>query len=411
MSERKAKWHLPENYKRRTILFIECGQSGYGGSFQCLYLTIKSQCKEKFHFIVFFLNPSHFYDKLMKMGVECYYIEDIIFSGNHNWKKYILGKLNGFVLRVIPLFSVWCDFIVHSLTIYRILTIVKNKKIDIIHLNNQIVLNYFGLRIARILNIQCISHLRTFNSYGLTKSKISYANEIGVNYMAISEQIKNYWIEKGLPSESVTTLYDPYLRLYENCASSNNLEFIDSHDGYKLVFVGRFIECKGIPFLIETFKMLLNSGVQAKLCLVGNGEEESNLREIVNREGLKNDVIFLGYHSNPMAIIRKMDLLILPSKEEGLGRVLLEAMDVGTPVIGTKIGGIPVIIEHGVNGLLVDYGDVDNLKRSIIEILQNDSLREEIIQGGYETINSKFNVETYREKIENIYDSLFGVTK
>ena len=405
MSERKAKWHLPENYKRRTILFIECGQSGYGGSFQCLYLTIKSQCKEKFHFIVFFLNPSHFYDKLMKMGVECYYIEDIIFSGNHNWKKYILGKLNGFVLRVIPLFSVWCDFIVHSLTIYRILTIVKNKKIDIIHLNNQIVLNYFGLRIARILNIQCISHLRTFNSYGLTKSKISYANEIGVNYMAISEQIKNYWIEKGLPSESVTTLYDPYLRLYENCSSSNNLEFIDSHDGYKLVFVGRFIECKGIPFLIETFKMLLNSGVQAKLYLVGSGEEENRLRDLVYCQELGEDVIFLGYSSDPLAIIRRMDLLILPSKEEGLGRVLLEAMDIGIPVIGTEVGGIPEVIDNEVNGLLVPYGDKFALKEAILRVLNDEVLRQNIINAGFHTLQSKFNEECYSKKLENIYSS------
>ena len=407
MSERKAKWHLPENYKRRTILFIECGQSGYGGSFQCLYLTIKSQCKEKFHFIVFFLNPSHFYDKLMKMGVECYYIEDIIFSGNHNWKKYILGKLKGFVLRVIPLFSVWCDFIVHSLTIYRILTIVKNKKIDIIHLNNQIVLNCFGLCIARILNIQCISHLRTFNSYGLTKSKISYANEIGVNYMAISEQIKNYWIEKGLPSESVTTLYDPYLRLYENCSSSNNLEFIDSHDGYKLVFVGRFIECKGIPFLIETFKMLLNSGVQAKLYLVGSGEEENRLRDLVYCQELGEDVMFLGYSSDPLAIIKRMDLLILPSKEEGLGRVLLEAMDIGIPVIGTEVGGIPEVIDNEVNGLLVPYGDKFALKEAILRVLNDEVLRQNIINAGFHTLQSKFNEECYSKKLENVYSSLF----
>ena len=406
MSERKAKWHLPENHKRRTILFIECGQSGYGGSFQCLYLTIKSQCKEKFHFIVFFLNPSHFYDKLMKMGVECYYIEDIIFSGNHNWKKYILGKLNGFVLRVIPLFSVWCDFIVHSLTIYRILTIVKNKKIDIIHLNNQIVLNYFGLCIARILNIKCISHLRTFNSYGLTKSKISYANEIGVNYMAISEQIKNYWIEKGLPLESVATLYDPYPRLYENYSSSNNLEFIDSHGGYKLVFVGRLIECKGIPFLIESFKMILSSGIQAKLYLVGSGEEENRLRDLVYCQELGEDVIFLGYSSDPLSIIKRMDLLILPSKEEGLGRVLLEAMDIGIPVIGAEVGGIPEVIDNEVNGLLVPYGDKFALKEAILRVLNDEVLKNRIINAGFYTIQSKFNIEHYSDKLKNVYEAM-----
>jgi glycosyltransferase involved in cell wall biosynthesis len=84
-------------------------------------------------------------------------------------------------------------------------------------------------------------------------------------------------------------------------------------------------------------------------------------------------------------------------------------MDVGTLVIGTRIGGIPEIIEHGVNGLLVDYGDIEALKNSIIRILKNNSLREKIIQGGYETINSKFHVNTYKEKLENVYDNFLGV--
>jgi glycosyltransferase involved in cell wall biosynthesis len=84
-------------------------------------------------------------------------------------------------------------------------------------------------------------------------------------------------------------------------------------------------------------------------------------------------------------------------------------MGVGTPVIGTRVGGIPEIIEHGRNGLLVNYGDVNNLKCSIIKILKNKSFREKLILGGYETINSKFRVETYQEKLENVYDNLVGV--
>ena len=118
---------------------------------------------------------------------------------------------------------------------------------------------------------------------------------------------------------------------------------------------------------------------------------------------------FLGYRRNPQAFIRKADLLVLPSSEEGFGRVLLEAMDIGTPVIGTRIGGIPEVIEHGVNGLLVDYGDIEALKRSIIKILKDEQVGKKIVKGGYETINSKFRVETYQEKLENIYDSFLGI--
>jgi glycosyltransferase involved in cell wall biosynthesis len=101
---------------------------------------------------------------------------------------------------------------------------------------------------------------------------------------------------------------------------------------------------------------------------------------------------------------------VLPSKKEGFGRVLLEAMGTGTPVIATRIGGMPEIVEHGINGLLVDYGDIEALKKSIIEILEDKLLRKKLIQGGYEVMNSKFRVETYQEKLENVYDTLLGVT-
>ena len=102
---------------------------------------------------------------------------------------------------------------------------------------------------------------------------------------------------------------------------------------------------------------------------------------------------------------------MLPSNNEPFGRVLLEAMYIGTPAIGTKTGGIPEIIEDGVSGLLVDYGDVEALKKSIITILENEQVREKIIRGGGEILNSRFRDETYQGKLENVYDTLLGIAE
>ena len=395
----------------KNILFIESGQSGYGGSFQSLYTTINRLNVKKYHFIVIFFNPTIFYDKLVQIGIERYYINDVIFSGKQNWKKYILGKLNGGFLKMLPLFSVWIDFLIHIKTIYKLLLIARKRKIDIIHLNNQLVLNFMGLFIAKSLNIPCVVHLRTFNSYGLNQYKVAYSRKINIHYIAVSEKIKRHWIERGLDSDMIEVLHNVFQSNHDSKAENKDTSLIMEYDGYKLVFVGRLIECKGISFLIEGFKMVLNSGIKAKLYLVGSGEEENRLKEIVCCQELEEEVVFLGYSDNPLAIIKMMDLLVLPSKEEGFGRVLLEAMDAGIAVIGTKSGGIPEIIEDGINGLLVDYGDIETLKNSIIKILKNNSLREKIIQGGYETINSKFCVETYQEKLENVYGTLPNVAK
>jgi glycosyltransferase involved in cell wall biosynthesis len=390
----------------KNILVIESGRSGYGGSFQSLYMTINSLNVKNYHFIVIFFNPTVFYDKLVQIGVECYYINDVIFSGEQNWKKYILGKLNGFFLKMLPLFSVWIDFLIHIKTIYKLLLIARKRKIDIIHLNNQLVLNFVGLFIAKYLKVPCVAHLRTFNSYGLNQYKVAYSRKINIHYIAVSEKIKRHWIERGLDSDMIEVLHNVFQSNHDSKAENKDTSLIMEYDGYKLVFVGRLIECKGISFLIEGFKMVLNSGIKAKLYLVGSGEEENRLKEIVCCQELEEEVVFLGYSDNPLAIIKMMDLLVLPSKEEGFGRVLLEAMDAGIAVIGTKVGGIPEIIDNEVNGLLVPYGDVLALKEAILRILNNEVLKQRIINAGFYTIQSKFNIEHYSDKLKDMYEAM-----
>jgi glycosyltransferase involved in cell wall biosynthesis len=393
----------------KNILFIESGRSGYGGSFHSLYITIKNLNQKKYKCNVVFFNKTVLYEKITKAGTECHYIDDVIFSEGRRWQKYMLGKLNGFVLRYLPFLSVWLEYIIHSGAISNITILARRKNIELVHINNQIVLNFMGVFVAKSLSVPCVSHLRTFNSYGLNQYKIAYTKIINLHYIAISEKIKRHWVQKGLDSRNVDVVYNVYQSSEDNDLQVNGVSDMSEYDGYKIIFVGRLTGCKGVPFLLKSFEQIINNNINAKLFLVGNGEDENELKEYISGLNVKQHVVFMGYRSNPLAIIKKMDLLILPSKEEGFGRVLLEAMAVGIPVIGTDIGGIPEIITHGENGLLVDYGDVDNLKRSIIEILKNNSLREKIIQGGYDTINSKFRVETYQEKLENLYDTLLGV--
>ena len=317
--------------------------------------------------------------------------------------------MNGFILRYLPVFSVWFEYIMHRVTISKLTMLAREKNIDLIHLNNQVVLNYMGVFITKSLGIPCISHLRTFNSYGLNKNKVDYLKKVNVRYVAISEKIKHHWVERGLDSKKIDVIYNVYQPGDDDALPDKDISSMSKYDGYKIIFVGRLIECKGIPFLLKSFEQIINNNINAKLFLVGDGEEENKLKKYISELNIKQHVVFLGYRSNPQSFIRNADLLVFPSSEEGFGRVLLEAMDVGTPVIGTRIGGIPEIIEHGVNGFLVDYGDVDSLKRSIIAILKDESLRLKMIQGGNETINSKFRVELYRKKLENVYDTLLYV--
>jgi len=392
----------------KSVLFVECGRSGYGGSFQSLYITIKNLNQKKYKFNVVFFNKTVFYEKLTRIGAECHYLDDVIFSDGRGWQKYILGKLNGFLLRYIPLLCVRFEYIIHRSTISKLAMLARSKNIDIIHLNNQVVLNFMGVFVAQSLSIPCVSHLRTFNSYGMNQYKVAYLKIIKIHYIAISKQIKRHWIERGLDSDMIEVIHN-MSQSFEDCeADDKDTALITEYNGHKLIFVGRLIACKGISFLIKSFKMLLNSGIHAKLYLLGSGEEENSLRDLICNQEIEENVVFLGYRSNPLAIMRKMDLLILPSKEEGFGRVLLEAMGVGVAVIGTKVGGIPEIIDNEVNGLLVPYGDVLALKEAILRVLNDGTLKRRIINAGFCTLQSRFNKEHYSKRLENVYDSFLN---
>jgi len=394
----------------KRIMFVESGTTGYGGSYQSLYQTINILNPKKFQPIVVFFNETFIYEKLIKKGVECYYVKDVLYSGGNTLKKKLFWKLDSAVLKIIPFFSVTAEYFIHFFTIQKLISLARRKRVDLIHLNTQLSRDFFGLFVAKSLSVPCVIHLRSFKSAKMNKYKADYVNKINTRYIAISNQIKKHWNNEGLSSHYFETIYNIFQPYQLDEISSNEIPLMTDYDGYKIIYVGRFADFKGIPFLIDTFYQLIIDNYDARLYLVGDGDEESKIRKKVSALNLEEHVIFFGYQKNTSSYIKNADLLVLPSNNEPFGRVLLEAMYIGTPAIGTKSGGIPEIIEDGINGLLVDYGDIEALKKSIIIILKNEQVRRGIIKEGYETINSKFCVETYQEKLENVYDTLLNVS-
>ena len=122
-----------------SILFIEFGKSGYGGSFNSLYQTICNLDPNRYRSYVVFLNQTPFYEKLTRKGIQCFYIHDLILSSGRKKRKYLLGKISGFLLKFFPMTTVLYEYIIHYFTIREIVQLVKKYNIQLIHLNNQLV--------------------------------------------------------------------------------------------------------------------------------------------------------------------------------------------------------------------------------------------------------------------------------
>ena len=152
----------------------------------------------------------------------------------------------------------------------------------------------------------------------------------------------------------------------------------------RVLFVGRLAPQKGVRTLVAAAGLLEDPSVQ--VLLVGDGPERPALEREAERIGLGYRLHFLGFvaHDRLPAVLAHADLLVLPSLYEELGTVLLEAMQAGLPIVASKTGGIPDVIEDGVNGMLVPPGEPELLARAIDRLLADRDLAYRLSEGARE---------------------------
>lgn len=142
----------------------------------------------------------------------------------------------------------------------------------------------------------------------------------------------------------------------------------------EISFVGRFENIqKRQDIMVEAFKIVSEKYPETVLKFYGKGEDEDYIKSIADAMGLNNKVLFMGYSSNPTRDISNSRMFVLTSDYEGIPNALIEAMSIGLPVISTDCspGGARMLIEDGVNGLLVKTGDPMAVAEAIIKYIEN----------------------------------------
>lgn len=157
----------------------------------------------------------------------------------------------------------------------------------------------------------------------------------------------------------------------------------------RLLFVGRLVPVKGLVYLLEAVRLLLHDGVPVRLMLVGTGPHRKALIALVAKQALSSVVEFTGevsFGPSLLALYREADIFVLPSLSEGTPRVLWEAMAAGLPIVATRAGGVPEIIQHEETGLLVSPRSAQQLAASIRRMIEDEELRVRLIRAGYSLI-------------------------
>jgi len=229
-----------------------------------------------------------------------------------------------------------------------------------------------------------------------------------------SNYTKTKFIEMGVKKDKITRVFVPpnFVDFETDNQSINQYRNSITEPSTKIILViGRFVEYKGIEYLIRS--LLKIEKVKVHLIVAGYGLLLKNLQDLTKSLGLENKVTFIvGPSHQKLGLIHSMsNVFVLPSivdsggETEGLGMVILEAMKSGLPVIASSVGGISEIIEHEVNGLLVKPKDPISIANAVEKVLSEKELERKIILNANETLKNFMPAKLGREHLE-IYQNL-----
>lgn len=173
-----------------------------------------------------------------------------------------------------------------------------------------------------------------------------------------------------------------------------------------LGIIARLSDVKGQDVLIEAMTKIRAQIPDAKLIMVGEGKMESALRGMVTRLGLEQNVFFYPLACKVSEILPALDIFVMPSRQEGLGLSIMEAQASGLPVVASRVGGIPSLIEDGKTGFLVEPENPDALARTIVAALRDKNRLARIAKAGREFVRGNCSADTMVEKTLTRYKSI-----
>jgi len=230
--------------------------------------------------------------------------------------------------------------------------------------------------------------------------------------IAVSQHTADHMIRaEGAPASKIQVVLNGIdfarARLSSPDAPTRVRQELGVEGGVLLLIVARLHPEKGHTYLFRALPGLRKrlQGRALTLVVAGTGPFESAYREEVRALGCEDVVRFVGYRNDAPDLIAASDLLVLPSVAEAFGLVLAEALVLGTPVVATRVGGIPEIVRDGTDGILVPPGDSTALEDGIARLLTTRGLRERMADAGAERVRTLFDFERMVREYESVYDS------
>jgi glycosyltransferase involved in cell wall biosynthesis len=178
--------------------------------------------------------------------------------------------------------------------------------------------------------------------------------------------------------------------------------------GERLVigFAGRLTAIKRPLDLVRVLRSLLDRGIDASLLIVGDGEERDEVERLAEELGVAERCRFVGYQRDMAAWYAEFDVFCLPSANEGTPVAAIEALAAGVPVVATRIGGTPAVVDDGETGFLVEVGDVAAMSDRLVELGRDAPRRIQMGRLGAARMRERYGLERMVDEVQGLYERL-----
>jgi glycosyltransferase involved in cell wall biosynthesis len=232
--------------------------------------------------------------------------------------------------------------------------------------------------------------------------------------VAVSPQVRDDLVALGVAAPEKFTVVRLGIELDERVgADANGRDETRRYlgippDRFAVGWVGRMTAVKRTEDVLDGFKRLRAHGIDATLCLVGDGPDRPGLERRAHELGIVKDTLFLGYQEDVGPLYAAFDALVLPSGNEGTPVSVIEALAAGTPVVATRVGGVPDVVRDGEDGYLVEPGDSELFAKRLAELARDPALRERLGAAGRARVLPRYAVERLVDDIDRLYRSLLS---
>lgn len=370
-----------------TILYLETG-SGYGGSAQSLYHLLSAIDRTRFRPIVAAYSEGSGIRRIGALGIPVH-----LLPGSRKAPSGY-GRLLAHWLRVeLP-------------RALRLMRIIQQERVDVVHLNTDLYGAMAGLWAAVLMRRPIVCHLRLTRRptrlerlFGKIPHSLVVLTQHGLNFY------RPFW-----PSQRIQVVYDAVAAPPRHNRVANGLrKELGLSNGVPLVgLIGRCVPGKGHGEFIQAATMVSKRYPAARFLIVGNGyggnpEYEATLRRLVDELRLHGTVIWVGWRDDVQQVLSELDVVAqVSTAPEGFGRVAIEAMASGTPVIATSL---PVFAEViGNAGWWVPPGDVEALAQGLQTLLEDRPHAQRLVMAGKRRARDLFSLEAHARTLERIYD-------